>query len=107
MKNLGQMMKQAQQMQAKMMEMQERLADIEVEGASAAGMVTVTMNAKGEMRRVKIDPSLADPESVEVLEDLILAAANMAKANAEAKAAEEMQKLTGGLQLPPGMQLPF
>ena len=107
MKNLGQMMKQAQEMQAKMMEMQERLADMEVEGASAAGMVTVTMNAKGEMRRIKIDPSLVDPESVEVLEDLILAAANMAKANAEAKAAEEMQKLTGGLQLPPGMQLPF
>ena len=89
MKNLGQMMKQAQEMQAKMMEMQERLSDMEVEGASAAGMVTITMNAKGEMRRIKIDPSLVDPESVEVLEDLILAAANMAKANAEASSSHQ------------------
>ena len=107
MKNLGQMMKQAQQMQAKMMEMQEKLSEIEVEGAAAAGMVKVVMNAKGQMRRIKIDPSLVDPDSVEVLEDLILAAANAAKANAETKAAEEMRKLTGGLELPPGFQLPI
>ena len=107
MKNLGQMMKQAQQMQAKMMEMQEKLSEIEVEGAAAAGMIKVVMNAKGQMRRIKIDPSLVDPDSVEVLEDLILAAANAAKANAETKAAEEMRKLTGGLELPPGFQLPI
>ena len=75
MKNLGQMMKQAQEMQAKMMELQESLADKEVEGVAAAGMVRVTMNCKGQIRRIKIDPSLVDPEDVEVLEDLILASA--------------------------------
>jgi DNA-binding YbaB/EbfC family protein len=107
MKNLGQMMKQAQQMQAKMAELQESLADKEVEGVAAAGMVKVTMNCKGQLRRIKIDPSLLEPDEAEVLEDLILAAANAAKAKADTTAAEEMQKLTGGLQLPPGMQLPF
>ena len=107
MKNLGQMMKQAQQMQAKMVELQESLADKEVEGVAAAGMVKVTMNCKGQLRRIKIDPSLLEPDESEVLEDLILAAANAAKAKADTTAAEEMQKLTGGLQLPPGMQLPF
>ena len=107
MKNLGQMMKQAQEMQAKMMELQESLADTEVEGVAAAGMVRVTMNCKGQIRRIKIDPALLDPEEAEVLEDLILAAANAAKAEAETKTAEEMRKLTGGLELPPGMQLPF
>jgi DNA-binding YbaB/EbfC family protein len=107
MKNLGQMMKQAQQMQAKMVELQESLADKEVEGVAAAGMVKVTMNCKGQLRRIKIDPSLLEPDEAEVLEDLILAAANAAKAKADTTAAEEMQKLTGGLQLPPGMQLPF
>ena len=107
MKNLGQMMKQAQQMQSKMAELQEKLVEMEVEGVAAAGMVRVTMNGKGQMRGIKIDPSLADPAEVEVLEDLILAAANDAKAKAETQVAEEMQALTGGLQLPPGMQLPF
>jgi DNA-binding YbaB/EbfC family protein len=107
MKNLGQMMKQAQQMQAKMAELQESLADKEVEGVAAAGMVKVTMNCKGQLRRIKIDPSLLEPDEAEVLEDLILAATNAAKAKADTTAAEEMQKLTGGLQLPPGMQLPF
>jgi DNA-binding YbaB/EbfC family protein len=107
MKNLGQMMKQAQQMQAKMVELQESLADKEVEGVAAAGMVKVTMNCKGQLRRIKIDPSLLEPDEAEVLEDLILAATNAAKAKADTTAAEEMQKLTGGLQLPPGMQLPF
>ena len=107
MKNLGQMMKQAQEMQSKMAEMQEKLADLEVEGVAAAGMVKVTMNGKGQLRSIKIDPALLDPEEGDVLEDLILAAHNAAKAEAESRTAEEMQKLTGGLQLPPGMQLPF
>lgn len=107
MKNLGQMMKQAQQMQAKMAEMQEKLVEMEVEGVAAAGMIRVTMNGKGQMRGIKIDPSLVDRDEVEVLEDLILAATNDAKAKVETKVAEEMQALTGGLQLPPGMQLPF
>jgi DNA-binding YbaB/EbfC family protein len=107
MKNLGQMMKQAQQMQAKMAEMQEQLAATEMTGAAGGGMVQVTMNGKGELRAVKIDPALVDPQDVEVLEDLIVAAAQDAKSKVEAHVAEEMQKLTGGLNLPPGMKLPF
>lgn len=107
MKNLGQLMKQAQEMQSRMQEMQEKLAAVEHEGASGGGVVKVTVNGKGEARRVKIDPSLADPKEIEVLEDLIVAAFNDAKAKVEAHAAEEMQKLTGGLNLPPGLKLPF
>lgn len=107
MKNLGQLMKQAQEMQSRMQEMQEKLGTVELEGTSGGGLVKVTVNGKGEMRRVKIDPSLADPKETEILEDLIVAAFNDAKAKAEAHAAEEMQKLTGGLNLPPGLKLPF
>jgi len=107
MKNLSQMMKQAQKMQQKMGEMQEELEKSEVEGTSGGGMVKVTLSGKGEMRALKIDQSLVDPEDVEVLEDLILAAFNDAKNKADAHAAEEMGKLTGGLQLPPGMKMPF
>ena len=107
MKNLGQMMKQAQEMQTKMAELQEKLVEMEIEGVAAAGMIRVTMNGKGQMRTIKIDPALANPDEVEVLEDLILAATNDAKAKTETRVAEEMQELTGGLQLPPGMQLPF
>ncbi|EKV32523.1 hypothetical protein co-occurring with RecR [Caenispirillum salinarum AK4] len=107
MKNLGQLMKQAQQMQSKMTEMQEKLGELEVAGTSGGGMVTVTLNGKGEMRGVKIDKSLIDPEDVEVLEDLIVAAHNDAKGKAEEAMQEEMQKVTGGMQLPPGMKLPF
>jgi DNA-binding YbaB/EbfC family protein len=107
MKNLGQMMKQAQQMQAKMAELQDKLAESEMTGAAGGGMVQVTMNGKGELRAVKIDPSLLTPADAEVLEDLIVAAANDAKTKVETHVAEEMQKLTGGLALPPGMKLPF
>ena len=107
MKNLGNMLKQAQQMQSKVAEMQERLADATVEGAAGAGMVAVTLNGKGEMRGIKIDPSLLSGDEVEILEDLIVAAHNDAKAKVEAQAAEEMKELTGGLQLPPGLSLPF
>ena len=107
MKNLGQMMKQAQQMQEKLAQMQEKLGELRVEGQSAGGMVKVTLTGKGHMCALKIDPSLVDPAEAEVMEDLILAAANDAKAKLEVQVAEEMQKLTGGLQLPPGMQLPF
>ncbi len=107
MKNLGNLMKQAQEMQARMQEMQEQLAQAEVTGSSGAGMVQVTLNGKGEARAVKLDPSLIDPNETEVLEDLILAAFNDARAKVEAHAAEQMQKLTGGLQLPPGFKLPF
>jgi len=107
MKNLGQMLKQAQAMQSKMTEMQEKLAAVEVTGASGGGMVKVTLNGKNEMRSVKIDPSLIDPTDPGMLEDLIVAAFNDAKGKVDSYMAEEMAKITGGLQLPPGVKLPF
>ena len=107
MKNLGQMMKQAQQMQAKMAEMQAQLETIEMTGTAGGGLVEVTVGGKGNLRKIKLDKSLMDPNEVEVLEDLIVAAFNEAKNRVEAHVAEEMAKLTGGLQLPPGMKLPF
>jgi DNA-binding YbaB/EbfC family protein len=107
MKNLGQIMKQAQEMQTKMQEMQEKLSAVEMTGTAGAGLVTVMMNGKGELRQVKISPELFNSEDVEVVEDLIVAACSDAKAKAEAHMAEEMSKVTGGLQLPPGMKLPF
>ena len=107
MKNLAGMMKQAQQMQSKMQDMQEKLESMEVTGESGAGMVKVTLSGKTDMKRLKIDPKLIDPAETEMLEDLILAAFRDAKSKVEAVAAEEMQKVTGGLQLPAGMKLPF
>lgn len=107
MKNIGQMMKQAQKLQAKMAELQEQLAAAEVTGAAGGGMVQVTLTGKGDVRRVRIDPSVVDPNDVEVLEDLIVAAANDAKAKVEAEMSQRMAELTGGLKLPPGMNLPF
>ena len=107
MKNLGQLMKQAQEMQEKMAEMQESLVAVEIEGAAGAGLVTVVLNGKGEMRRLKIDPTLVKPEDAEILEDLIVAAHNDAKSKIEARVQEETQKLMGGLPLPPGMKFPF
>ncbi len=107
MKNLGQMLKQAQEMQEKMASIQEKLAQEEVFGVAGGGMVHVTLNGKGEMRSVKIDPALIDPNDVEVLEDLIVAATNDAKAKVEARVAERMRELTGGLDLPPGFNLPL
>jgi len=107
MKNLGEMMRQAQQMQQRMQEMQERLAETEVTGRAGAGMVEITLNGKGEAKRARIDPSLARPEEAEVLEDLVVAAINDAKAKVDAHSQEEMAKLTGGLKLPPGIKLPF
>jgi nucleoid-associated protein EbfC len=107
MKNLGQMMKQAQQMQAKMAEMQAELERVEKTGVAGGGLVQVTLSGKGEMRGVKIDKSLLDGNEVEVLEDLILAAFNDGRAKVEAHVQEEMSKLTGGLGLPGGLKLPF
>ena len=107
MKNLSQMMKQAQEMQGKMAEMQNRLAEMEVAGEAGAGMVKATMNGKGELRGLKIDRSLVDPNDVEVLEDLVVAAVGDAKTKVEAMVQEETSKLMGGLKLPPGMSLPF
>jgi DNA-binding YbaB/EbfC family protein len=105
--NIGQMMKQVQDMQAKMADMQNRLGDVEVTGQSGGGMIVVTMNGKAEMRKIAIDPKLIDASEKEMLEDLIVAAVNDAKTKAEKQIAEETQKMMGGLQLPPGMKLPI
>ena len=107
MKNIGQLMKQAQQMQAKMAEMQTQLEVVEMTGVAGGGMVQLTLNGKGDLKKIKIDKTLLDPEEIEVLEDLIVAAFNDARGKVSAHAEEEMQKLTGGLQLPGGMKLPF
>lgn len=107
MKNLGAMMKQAQEMQTRMQEMQAQMEELEIEGGSGGGLISVTVTGKGEVRRLSIDPSLVVPEDKEVLEDLIVAAINDAKNKADEKMREETQKLMGGIQLPPGMKLPF
>lgn len=113
MKGLGQLgdmakiMKQAQEMQGKMAEAQERLETIEVTGEAGAGMVTATANAKGRIKTLSVDPSLFKPEEREVVEDLIVAAVQDAQARAEVAAKAEMSSVTEGMQLPPGMKLPF
>jgi DNA-binding YbaB/EbfC family protein len=106
MKNMGQLMKQAQAMQQRMAEMQEKLEQVEISGSSGAGLVQITINGKGNMRALKIDPSLVDPQETEVLEDLIVAAFNDAKAKLEAHTTEEMNKVTGGMNIP-GLKMPF
>lgn len=107
MKNLAGLMKQAGQMQAKMEEMQAKLAAMELQGQAGAGMVTVTLSGKGDMRRVHVDPKLLDPAEAEMLQDLIVAAHADARRQLEAAMAAEMEQATGGLQLPGGMKLPF
>ncbi len=107
MKNLSQMMKQAQEMQAKMAEIQARLDEAEITGAAGAGLITVTLSGKGTVRRIHIDPTMVDADDVAVLEDLVTAAFNDAKIKMDALVAEKMSEVTGGLQLPPGMKLPF
>ncbi len=107
MKNIADMMKKASQMQAKMAEMQARVEAMEVEGQSGAGMVRMTMGGKGELRRVKLDPKLADPAETEMLEDLLVSAHADAKKKLDAVLAEEMSRVTGGIELPPGLKLPF
>lgn len=107
MKNLAGLMKQASQMQSKMEAMQATLEAMNIDGAAGAGMVQVVLSGKGDMRSIKIDPKLADPTEMEMLQDLILAACADARTKLDAKAAEEMQKVTGGLNLPGGMKLPF
>ncbi len=101
------MMKQARELQERMQRMQEEVAALEVEGTAGGGLVTATMTGKSEMKAIRIDSSLLKPEESEILEDLIVAACNDARAKAEAKLADKMRELTGGLELPPGMKLPF
>ncbi len=107
MKNLAGLMKQADEMQKKMEDMQATLEAMSVEGESGAGMVRVTLSGKGDLRAVAVDPKLIDPAEVEMMTDLIVAAHADAKRKLETIAAEEMSKVTGGLQLPGGMKLPF
>jgi nucleoid-associated protein EbfC len=105
MKDLMSMMKQAQELQAKMAELQTELEALEVEGTSGAGVVKVTLTGKGIMTRIAIDPSLIKPDEAEILEDLIVAAHNDAKQKAEQAVSAKMQALAGGLPLPPGLKL--
>ncbi len=107
MKNIGQLMKQAQDMQNKMTEIQERLNETLVEGKAGGGLVTVTVTGKGEMKNIKIDPSLIKDDEIDVLEDLVVAAYNDGRLKADTMMSDEMAKVTGGLQLPGGMKLPF
>ena len=107
MKNLSGLMKQAQQMQTKMAEMQAQLETVEMTGVAGGGMVQLTLNGKGDLKKLALDKAVVDPEEVEVLEDLIVAAFNDARAKVSAHAEGEMQKLTGGLALPGGFKLPF
>jgi DNA-binding YbaB/EbfC family protein len=99
------MMKQASQLQTKMQELQAELETVTVDGTAGAGVVTVTLNAKGDMKGVKIDASLMKPEEAEILEDLLVTAHADARRKAEAVMQERMKALTGGLPLPPGMKL--
>ena len=107
MKDLLGMMSKAKEMQAKLQSLQEEVAAIEVTGQSGGGLVQVTLTGKTEMRALKIDPSLFKEDDVEVLEDLILAAHNDAKAKIEATMQEKTKELTAGLPIPPGFKLPF
>jgi len=103
---LSDLFKQAKAMQEKAAEMQAQLASIEVEGSSGGGLVRVTLSGKNELKRVAIDPSLLKPEEREIVEDLLVAAHADARVKVEQKMAEQMQKLAGGLGLPPGFSIP-
>ena len=103
---IGQLMKQAQQMQEKMKQAQDELANINVVGESGGGMVSITMTCKNEIKKIKIDEVLFNEEK-DMLEDLLIAAFNDAARRAEKKTQESMSGMTSGLNLPPGMKLPF
>ena len=100
MKGMGNMMKQAQQLQAKMMKLQEELADKTVESTSGGGMVKVTANGRQQIVSIQIESEVVDPDDVEMLQDLVLAAANDALAKSQEMVSSEMGKLTGGLNIP-------
>ncbi|QDC02606.1 YbaB/EbfC family nucleoid-associated protein [Mesorhizobium sp. 8] len=107
MKDLLGLMGKAKEMQAKMQAMQEEIAVMEASGQAGGGLVSVTLTGKFEMKALKIDPSLFKEDEVEILEDLILAAHNDAKAKVEQVVQEKTRELTAGLPMPPGMKLPF
>lgn len=105
--NIGNMMRQVQDMQAKMAKMQDRLGDTQFTGQAAGALVSVTITGKGETKAVKIDPKAIDPSDIEMLEDLIVAACNDARTKMEQEVAKETEQMMGGLKLPPGVKLPF
>jgi len=105
MKNFAEMMKQAQQLQGRMADMQAELERTLIEGRSGGGMVVVTLSGKGDMAGVKIDPSLLKPKEAEILEDLLVAAHNDAKVKVEEAMKEKMKTMAGGLPIPPGLKL--
>jgi len=107
MKDLLGMMGKAKEMQAKFQALQEEIANMEASGQAGGGLVSVTVSGKFEMRALKIDPSLFKEDDVEVLEDLILAAFNDARARVEAQMQEKTAELTAGLPIPSGFKLPF
>ncbi len=104
--NLGGMMKQVQQMQTKMQQMQDELAKLEVEGTAGGGMVKVVSNGKNEIVSITIDPEVVDKDDIEMLQDLIAAAVNQARQKVQEVQQEQMSSITGGLNIP-GMNLPF
>ena len=105
MKNLGNLMKQAQELQTKMADMQAELESLEISGQAGAGMVTVTLSGKGDMKAVTIDPGMFKEDEKEILEDLIVAAHADAKMRMEQTVADKMKEVTGNLPLPPGFNL--
>lgn len=107
MKNIAGLMKQAQQMQQKMADMQAKLEATEMEGVAGAGLVRVTLSGKGALKSVKIDPKLIDPSEAEMLEDLIAAAHADAKSKLDEMMEAETKNAMGGINLPAGMKLPF
>ena len=106
MKDLMGMMSKARELQAKMQQVQEEIAALRVEGVSGGGLVSVTLGGKGDLVGLKIDPSLIKPEEAEILEDLIVAAHNDARARLEAATQQKVQAIAGGLDIP-GLKLPF
>ncbi|WP_297323381.1 YbaB/EbfC family nucleoid-associated protein [uncultured Bartonella sp.] len=107
MRDMMGMMKKAKEMQAKMQAMQDEMANLQETGTSGGGFVNVTISGQGTMSAINIDPSLAKPEEIEILEDLIMAAHNEAKAKIENTIAEKTKAITAGLPIPPGFKLPF
>lgn len=105
MRDMMGMLKQAQQLQADMQRMQEELAGLEIVGRAGAGLVTVALDGKGDVRSVKIDPSLLKPEEAEIVEDLVTAAFKDARQKVETEMQARMRQVTGGLPLPPGLKL--
>ena len=107
MNNFNNMIKQAQHLQKKMAEAQEKVETLEAEGISGGGIVKITINGKNNVTSVNIDETAIDQNEKEILEDLIVAAFNDARDKIQRKIADEMSSLTGGIKLPPGMKLPF